>query len=765
MKQNKSLIIFIITGLTISCILNLVVIFNNGAINDEFAAHITGGYLYWKTGKFAGGVNNPPLGQLWVALPIVISGKPLSPFSAQGLWLARLANLILAEILIFWIFYQGVKIFGAYGGLISFSVAILSPDLMAHSTLATLEIPSTLALWASTITFWNFLKKPVMKNVLWFGLFLGIAFCVKINALYLPIIFFFLIMLLVSKKQGRQYLSKCFNSTLKHPFKLILNMGIIIFLFLLVICLCYHFQGFGSNKMFIIEQKLPDFPKSLKNILSFITYPFPNGFIEATIGKIVYSQKGNFSYLLGHRSMKGWWWYYPVILLLKMPVPILIGVALSLVISLRTKRISFLFPWVFPIVYLSLAILTNKSQIGLRHLLPMYPFLFLALGSLSKYLKKRLIPIWIIGGIWLVISLFSVFPYPLTYENLFTFRNGYKWMVDANYDWGQANRAIEYYKRNHKLTNKTSPYQVTPGTIILRVNEFNGFGDLSEGLYQWLRPFKPVRKVARVGLVFNISDTQINQLRELAKDNSWIALSLANYYGEINKHKQAEELFKTALQLTDHPAIVLFYRGKYKISQNEYLNGYRDLRKASQIEPENQDIQKEFLLCEKLIEALRLQESNLPLYYLKMANIQILKFEYEKAEESLNNAERMGIPRDTIVQTRFWLYSQSGQWEKVLNLYEKTNERQRNDIPTVEFLKKCLNKTASAEEMLEFANFCFINQLWVEAAKYYMIALEKNPSCAQAANYFGQIIVLFVQQSVPLSLDQIKSLKMLTFNL
>ena len=42
----------------------------NSAVADELGAHIPAGYLYWLSGQYSGGIDNFPLGQLWIALPV-----------------------------------------------------------------------------------------------------------------------------------------------------------------------------------------------------------------------------------------------------------------------------------------------------------------------------------------------------------------------------------------------------------------------------------------------------------------------------------------------------------------------------------------------------------------------------------------------------------------------------------------------------------------------------------------------------------------------
>jgi hypothetical protein len=84
------------------------------------------------------------------------------------------------------------------------------------------------------------------------------------------------------------------------------------------------------------------------------------------------------SYAFGEVSSSGRWWYFPAVLLLKIPLVLL---ALGLWWVVRRERRSRAGPSLLPMaavvgVYLAVA-LTSNYNLGVRHLLPVLPFLFL----------------------------------------------------------------------------------------------------------------------------------------------------------------------------------------------------------------------------------------------------------------------------------------------------------------------------------------------------------------------------------------------------
>jgi hypothetical protein len=98
----------------------------------------------------------------------------------------------------------------------------------------------------------------------------------------------------------------------------------------------------------------------------------------------------------------------------------------------------------------------SPLNIGIRHLMPTMPFIYiLAASALKKWinynskviLKSAVIAILIIW--YLSETLFSS-PYYLSYFNQFGggVENGYKYVTDSNYDWGQDLKRLKNFVEN-----------------------------------------------------------------------------------------------------------------------------------------------------------------------------------------------------------------------------------------------------------------------------------------------------------------------------
>jgi len=108
----------------------------------------------------------------------------------------------------------------------------------------------------------------------------------------------------------------------------------------------------------------------------------PRDFFRGFAIMVLHVIDGHWSYLMGQWSRKGWWYYYPVAMLVKTPVALLLLIASAVGMALRRIRhwrFAEVTPWIAAAVYLGCA-MTSKADIGIRHILPIYPLLAVMVG-------------------------------------------------------------------------------------------------------------------------------------------------------------------------------------------------------------------------------------------------------------------------------------------------------------------------------------------------------------------------------------------------
>ena len=188
------------------------------------------------------------------------------------------------------------------------------------------------------------------------------------------------------------------------------------------------------------------------------------------------SSGGNTGYFLGEVSASGWWYYFPVVFLIKEPIPSLIliflaalfcsyniikkirAVSLSLrqSISALSDYLNTHFPefamLAFVIFYWAYSI-KSPLNIGIRHILPTMPFIYiLTAGALKKWTSKTFLKtaLVVILILWYFAETLTASPHYLSYFNQLGggVNNGYAYVVDSNYDWGQDLKRLKNFVKN-----------------------------------------------------------------------------------------------------------------------------------------------------------------------------------------------------------------------------------------------------------------------------------------------------------------------------
>ena len=171
------------------------------------------------------------------------------------------------------------------------------------------------------------------------------------------------------------------------------------------------------------------------------------------------------AYLCGHISPVGWWWYFPFAILVKTPIATLLATAVAAWLAIRALRQGrFAEPgrqWsalclAIPVAVFLASAMASSLNIGLRHVLAIYPFAFVAIGCVAASVwrtAQRNAKITIIGlGLLLAIESLSVFPDYIPYFNVIAANApGGKLALlgDSNLDWGQDLLLLVDWQKQH----------------------------------------------------------------------------------------------------------------------------------------------------------------------------------------------------------------------------------------------------------------------------------------------------------------------------
>jgi len=189
-----------------------------------------------------------------------------------------------------------------------------------------------------------------------------------------------------------------------------------------------------------------------------LTLPLPApSFMRGVLFQMRHAAEGHPAFLMGRYSATGWWYYFPVAFLIKTPVAILVLLVLSLALFKRARadRGSECFVIVPPVLFF-IACVLGKIDIGLRYLLPIYPFLFVFISRLAMPAlghRKLLTPVVCLLLGWYLVSSLSIYPHYLAYFNKLIGgpSQGYRYLVDSNLDWGQDVKGLKKYLRERGI--------------------------------------------------------------------------------------------------------------------------------------------------------------------------------------------------------------------------------------------------------------------------------------------------------------------------
>ncbi|MFH0844522.1 MAG: glycosyltransferase family 39 protein, partial [Pseudomonadota bacterium] len=364
------------------------------------------------------------------------------------LFCCRLMTVLLACLLGFAVYRTAKILWDADTAVVLLWVYCLSPNILAHARLATLDVGCAFLFFLSVILNYRLIKKGTVLSVIFSGGALGAALLGKFTGILLiPVIFIQAVAYLAASGTWRQWKKTAI------PLAGSVVLGIII------LNLSYGFSGFGSSLTDLdLKSQLLQLLRKVP-ILGQLPLPVPGGYLQGFDIAAFWNRTELYNIFLGKFYPEGgWWWYYfPVVLGLKLPLPFILGMVLSFIIWFRNKGkdlARFLFFAIPPLVLFLNFSLVPHRQLGLRYLLPLWPFMILLLGFLVDGLRAE--PLSVRLGVktlfvWYVLTSFSVYPNYLTYFNMLAggSKNGWKWLADSNHDWGQDLPALARWQKHH----------------------------------------------------------------------------------------------------------------------------------------------------------------------------------------------------------------------------------------------------------------------------------------------------------------------------
>jgi len=479
------------------------------------------------------------------------TGNPVD----QMIFWGRIPMILILILLGFYIFKWAKELFGNKAALLALFLFSFSPTFLAHGRLVTTDVGAAAGILIATYYFLKALYLPTRKNIILAGISLGIAELCKFSVILLipAFVFYGLIWWLV--KLGN------FKQTLKTL------VAVFVIAFILIWPIYqYHVWNYPpAMQVRDATNNLAAFPDFIKKpIIWGSDKPIIRPYAQYFTGLFMVFNRvtgGNTTYFLGEVSNRGWRYYFPVIYLIKETVTFhilsLIAVIYTFwfvknykgknILDKASDLIKSYFTEFCMLAFMGIywaASLVGTLNIGIRHLLPAFPFTILlvsaVIGSWLKepFLKKKyyLLAILIL---WQTISIIAVYPHFLAYFNELVGgpNKGYIYAVDSNLDWGQDMKRLakwtdekgisriyvdyfggtdpNYYlkEKNYGWWCSRSKEEFPRGSYLAVSATFlqNGTGKMakgftqgSNGCYRWLNNYQPIEKIGYSIFIYRI---------------------------------------------------------------------------------------------------------------------------------------------------------------------------------------------------------------------------------------------------------------------
>jgi 4-amino-4-deoxy-L-arabinose transferase-like glycosyltransferase len=454
--------------------------------------------------------------------------------------LARLGTLLFLPMLLVasWLWARRLT---ACAGEALLAVLLLAtvPPVLGHAALATLDVAAAATVLLALYALQNWLESPRWRHAAFLGLTSGLAVGAKFSAI--PFLVLGFLVLAGAQgllwRRGQQGTPARGRTSCAEAFRRrALGLALILAAAAVPLFLAYGMRTSGGTTLphrfdlavgFLLQERGLSHLAGV--LLGHVWLPFwAKGVIEGVVAIKAHNDTGHLSFLLGQLRLTGWWYFYLVALAAKTPLPLLatgpIGMAVLAREGWQARDGWRLAPALLFLTVLVFASSFSHINIGIRHVLVLYPFMALggahAVALAWRFVRKLAIrPLAIVGSAflaglvgWQVSGLWSAYPDYLPYFNE-AVAHPERVLVDSDLDWGQDLRRLEQraaairipklnlaYRGTADLAREPlppfvvmSPWKPVTGWVAIsalaKVHDAKG--------YAWLDAYTPMEKVGK----------------------------------------------------------------------------------------------------------------------------------------------------------------------------------------------------------------------------------------------------------------------------
>lgn len=500
-------------------------------------------------GRFERWNDHPPLGRLWLTLPIATTPLEyevqftdrdflvtrLQPGPEWLAWRTRPMNTLLGIALGIALWFATRRIFSEGAANVALALFAFTPSLIAHFSVATTDGIGALFIFLIAVQLIRWRHRRTATQTALIGLLLG---GLLLSKFYAPplVLLALLLMLFISRDQTRLF-------SIRLNWRPALGALAIA---VLVLWAGYFFHvshleiGNGQVRATFPNREARIWPSSTGLHLSTIV---PAGeFVEGLREVGRNNHHGRPAWFLGKIYPQGGILaYYPVAMALKWPTVLLVLLVASLWLRIWRHSDSpsdLLLMLIFPLVFFVFA-LNAKYNIGERHILPLYPFALLVAGGIwrshpSQHKGRMADPSAHGSNLAKALIIFALClnaadalryaPDYLSYFNVFVRpQNSWRLLTDSNLDWGQGLIALRHYQQQHPNEPQQlayfgsvdpalygihamplAPHKEVKGTVVISPTLLSGQNLPDTDAFHWLWQYKPEQLIDHCLWLYNL---------------------------------------------------------------------------------------------------------------------------------------------------------------------------------------------------------------------------------------------------------------------
>ena len=531
--MNKYIIgVIVLIGIAVARIASTYTVFN---VTYDEPFHIANGMEWLQQGTFTNQYRHPPLAGVVSALGPYLHGlrspRRWNPavqgesvlfeegnvilYSKDDYWfslaLARIGTLPFFVLACVVTFLWSRRWFGEAAGFWAVLLLTCTSPILGHAGLATNDVACAAGAAFALYRFLRWLEQPDTARWLWWGL--ATAFAVMCKYSNIPFL-------------GACYLVGFAIAPRTAARRRVAQAGLAACVVLFLAWATYRFTLIPLGTVYRVHPRI-DSILSSRPLLhgvwnAVLATPLP--LTEAMLGLrdlFRHNSIGIDMYLLGQWSQSGWWYFFPVVLAVKSPIGLLLLAICGCTFVLRRWRKA---AWqqvlsaVFPILIL-LVCMIARIDLGVRHILPIYPLLAIVGGYAVTALFQQSRTAAAVAAIlvaWVVTDSWRAHPDYMAHFNEFAGSHPETILCESDLDWGQdlhrlslrlhergiQEFSIAYFgtafleKYNLPHWEPLSPTQPVRGYVAVSLHRLK-IDYSKDGSFAWLKSYTPVERIGK----------------------------------------------------------------------------------------------------------------------------------------------------------------------------------------------------------------------------------------------------------------------------